>query len=363
MAGELSGDVKVPAVGKVPKKYAAGGLVIVGTLIIVYYVRKKKSSAASTSAAAGAATSTDQYPPDGTVGNPQDPYSTDPATGQTYGDEAVGSGGTYGAYGDSDSADSGSYPWDGTVGNEDDPYSLDPGTGETYGNEGSGSTGTGTTGGPPFANNSDWENWALQQLQENDSSFDVADTITALGLYLDGQPVTAAQKTLIFDATGIAGDPPVAGPNNYPPNVKTNGDTGGSGATVQVPNCAGQTAGTAHNLITDVGLKPTDPNGNVPGEASWKVTSTSPAAGTTVQQGTSVQINAQKPASTSGSVTVPNVVGQPIDKAGPAITAAGLKYSGPAPVKGKTVTITAESPSAGSKVAKGSTVRCTGKTS
>jgi PASTA domain len=64
-----------------------------------------------------------------------------------------------------------------------------------------------------------------------------------------------------------------------------------------------------------------------------------------------------------GNVTVPNVVGKPIDQAGPEITAAGLKWDGPGPVKGKVVTVTSTIPAAGASVAKGTTIRATGKTS
>lgn len=189
----LEGTVSVPGGGKVPKMYAAGGLIVVAGLIGIYYYRKRK-------AAAPAATATDQFPPDGTSGNPSDPYSTDPATGQTYGNEAAGSGGTLGAF---------------------PPGSTDTGTGGT-------GTGTGTgSGGPPFPSNSAWSNWVIQQMQASDPGASAAALIDAIGVYLAGQPVTAAQKTLIWDARAIAGDPPVSGPAGYPPNVRMGGAKGG----------------------------------------------------------------------------------------------------------------------------------------
>jgi hypothetical protein len=248
MADTLSGEVKVPGVGGVPKKEAIIGLVVVGTLIVVYYVRKRESASATTTAAA-AATSTDQYPPDGTVGNPADPYSTDPATGQTYGDESVGSG-TYGAYstytGDLGSAVTDTYPWDGTVGNEADPYSEDPATGITYGDEGlaTGGTNASPNGGPPFANNSDWSNWVIQQETSINSQTDTSTLEDALGLYLNGQPVDTSQQQMIFDAIALAGDPPVAGPNGYPPSVQLNGNTGGSGSVSTTTSSGGSTTTT-----------------------------------------------------------------------------------------------------------------------
>jgi hypothetical protein len=303
MAGTLDGDIQVPAVGKVSRKTAAGGLAVVALLIGIYYYRKRQNASAA-STAASAATSTNQYPPDGTVGNPDDPYSTDPATGQTYGNEAAGSGGTYGAYdtgddeGDLETSDS--YPWDGSVGNEDDPYSLDPASGITYGDEGlaTGGTSANPSGGPPFANNSDWETWAIQQLSTSDPSIDTDGLTTALGLYLNGQPVTAAQKTLIFDATGIAGDPPVAGPNNYPPNVQTNGSTGGSGsvstttstAKVKVPNVVGQRGEDAKKTLEAAKFKVIQTPATTPEGKSTKVTSQNPDAGTEAPSGSTVAI-------------------------------------------------------------------------
>jgi hypothetical protein len=293
MADSLAGNVKVPVVGSVPKKAAAGGVAVVGVLIVVYYVRKKNAAAATT-AAASAATATDQYPPDGTTGNPQDPYSTDPATGQTYGDESTGSGGTYGAYGaGSGAVDTGTYPWDGTTGNEADPYSLDPATGVTFGDEGlaTGGTNSNPTGGPPFANNSDWENWTVQQLQNNDPGINTGDLTDALGLYLNGQPVSPAQKTLIFDATGVGGDPPVAGPNGYPPNVRTNGSTGGAEPTVTVPNVVDEDLVTAQRNLGYAGLKSTasGPKTTKAGQVRT-VTKQSVAAGKKVAKGTNVAL-------------------------------------------------------------------------
>lgn len=69
------------------------------------------------------------------------------------------------------------------------------------------------------------------------------------------------------------------------------------------------------------------------------------------------------PTPTPGTqVAVPNIVGKRIDEAGPIIKAAGLKYSGPAPVKGHVVVITSQTPHAGTKVNPGTTVRALGKT-
>lgn len=354
----LDGDIKLPVGGKVPKKAAAGGVAVVGLLVGAYYLRKRKATAAGPQAVSP--TASDQYPPDGTQGNPQDPYSTDPATGQTYGDEATGSGGALGAFGTGNAVSSGTYPWDGTTGNQSDPYSLNPQTGETYGNQGAGPV-TNPNGGPPFPNNSAWENWAVQQLANNDPGLDQGALTTALGEYLNGQPVTAAQKTLIFDATGTAGNPPIAGPNNYPPNVRTNGHPGGGGATVPVPNVVGQSQEAAFAILAAASLKAKG-SPVVKGKV-LTVDKQNPAAGRKVAEGTTVTLtSAVKPAAGTRA-RIPNVVGMEQAKAFQALSAAGFKPSGPAPVKGKVHTVTAEHPAAGTEAAKGSRVTVTSRTS
>lgn len=61
------------------------------------------------------------------------------------------------------------------------------------------------------------------------------------------------------------------------------------------------------------------------------------------------------------TVTVPNVVGDTQANAFSAIQAAGLHPSGQTAIKGKTLTVTAQSPKSGAKADKGSTVQLTSK--
>jgi PASTA domain len=267
----MTETVKVPGVGKpLPKWAVFGGLGVAGLLIFQYYKNRKSQSA--TAAAAAAATSTSQYPPDGTVGNPQDLYSTDPATGQTYGDEAAGSGGTFGAFSGGGSS-SGIIGYD-TNGNP--IYAPGYGPGNT--------SGSGVPG-PPFSNNAAWANYAISQLGTANPNLDVGALTDALGLYLAGQPVAAAQKTLIFDAIAVAGDPPVAGPNGYPPKVQTNGGTGGGAPTVVVPNVLHLTRLDAGKKIKAAGLKD-----DATGAKHGHVVSQSPAGGSKVAPGSAVHI-------------------------------------------------------------------------
>lgn len=201
------GTVDLPGVGKVKKTYALAGGGIVLVLAIVYL--RKKSSSSSSSGTTGAAAG--MYPPDGTTGNPQDPYSVDPATGQTYGNEASGAYGT------------GSY-----------------GAGSSYGGVAADTTTpTGNQPGPPFADNAAWSQYAIAQL--TGQGMDSVTVTGALGAYLAGQQVSPAQESIINDATAVALQPPVTGPGGYPPSIRVSGSK--SGVTSSAPGLPGRPGG------------------------------------------------------------------------------------------------------------------------
>ena len=329
--------VDVPVVGKVNKNVAYGSVAVVVLLIGIYYVRKKNSAAA----APPASTTTNQYPPDGTVGDPSDPYSTDPATNQTYGDEAVGAG-TYGSY------PAGGVGSTGIIGTDSSGnpvyapgYSPQP-------------TGT-STGGPPFPNNSAWSNWVIQQAETNDPNVDIGAFTNALGLYLAGQLLNPTQKQYVFNAKAIAGDPPVAGAGGFPPGVRSEPTSTSGTHQVTVPNVVGLGFGEAYNHLVLAGLKSSPGSGGT--HASWKVTKQSPAAGALVDKGTTVTLTVPDPNKPvpAAQVTVPNVVGMGYGEAHNHIIEAGLKVS-PATGVNSNWRITSQSPAAGRKVAKNSTV-------
>lgn len=341
----MADTVKVPGVKKPLNKWlVGGGLAVGGYLIYTWY--KNRSSAATPAAAA---TTTDQYPPDGTTGDPSDPYSTDPATGQTYGDEAVGAG-TYGSYGTT-GADQGIIGYDA----QGNPIYA-PGYGPAPGD--------GTTGGPPFATNDAWANWVISQMTTNDPSLNVGNLTDALGLYLDGAAVSPAQKTLVLDAEAVGGPPPVAGANNYPPNVKVTGSGGPQPGDVAVPNIVGLGLDSADAALKTAGLKyNTDiKNPAKPGDIR-RVTAQTPAAGTQVTKGTYVNITWQNQPSTTGGgqVKVPDITGGDVGNADAALKAAGLTYNtSAAPGKtGYTRRVAAQSPKAGAEVARGTYVNIT----
>lgn len=194
----------IPGIGKMSKGWMITvGAASAGILGYAYYQHKKNAAASSsattstTAPTAGAAG--DQYPPDGTYGDPTDPYSTDPQTGMTYGDEGLYGGGS-GGFG------TGGFIGGGFTG-------------------GTGGTGSGSGSGPgSFTTNADWAQYAEQQLS---GTVDSTTLSAALGVYLTGRAASTDQVSLIDQAIAIAGYPPVAGPGNYPPNIKQGGSSGG----------------------------------------------------------------------------------------------------------------------------------------
>ena len=188
---------------QVKKGYViAGGAVIV--IAVGYGWWKNKQQAAQTGSSTPANTAAastpapsyaaggDPYPPDGTTGNTADPNSTDPASGQTYGDEGQFASG-YGAlgYGSYDGYGGGAY--------------YPPGV-----------TGSQVT----YTSNAQWAQAAEQYLTGTPGAN--ANTVAAaLGKYLTGQPVTSDQAAVIDQAIGFTGYPPVQGPDGYPPNIQT----------------------------------------------------------------------------------------------------------------------------------------------
>lgn len=77
---------------------------------------------------------------------------------------------------------------------------------------------TSNTGPGTFTNNAEWAQAALQYMIQNEPSANATTISTALGAYVNGQPVTDAQKNICEQAIAFEGLPPVAGPNGNPPN-------------------------------------------------------------------------------------------------------------------------------------------------
>ena len=174
------GTVSIPGVGKLPTWAVLGGV----GLVLVLIIRNRSGSSS-------AAASTD---PAGNTG------VIDPATGFVAGS-----------------------PED-LAALQTSAAASTPGTG--------GAVDTSTAGqvasGPPFTSTAAWSQYAISVLEGN--GYDPGALSSELGAYINGQPVTAAQESDINAAIAVAGYPPVAGANGYPPAINVSGSkSGGSG--------------------------------------------------------------------------------------------------------------------------------------
>jgi PASTA domain len=143
--------------------------------------------------------------------------------------------------------------------------------------------------------NPEWATVATNDLVEQGYS---AQTVSgALGPYLQGQAISASQVAIVQAALAYAGNPPVPGANGYPPAYNTQGTTGGGTGGGQ----------------------------------------------------------------TTSQVTVPTIIGERGEDARKTVESLGLKWSQTpsSTPKGKTTTVKTQSPTGGSKVASGSTVKAT----
>lgn len=125
---------------------------------------------------------------------------------------------------------------------------------------------------------------------------------------------------------------------------------------VTVPDVIGRTdLATAESVITSAGLK-VKANGGSAAGSHGEVTAESPAAGTSVAKGTTVTLTYTTPPIDA----VPNVVGQALSKAQSELTKAGFKSTYTTAgkvVAGAVRVVISESPEAGTKEVKGTTVK------
>jgi hypothetical protein len=255
-------DVHVPGMGNVPRKGLIAGL-IVGVAGIGYFYIKHKENSTSTTAS-----------------------TTAPSTyGYGYG---------YGGYGYSNPAFNepyigGEYGYGGAYG-----YGI----GEGYG------VGSSTAPTALATTNAAWAQ-AAENYLTNSGGYDAGTVAAALGIYITGSTLTAAQQAVVEAAIAFEGYPPDAGANGYPPAMHTStatGQGGGSGTgtgtgtgtgsgtkTITVPNVQGKRAMTAVATIKAAGLR-SHLGGPFSKNALNYVASQTPGAGTKVASGTTVDL-------------------------------------------------------------------------
>lgn len=172
-----------------------------------------------------------------------------------------------------------------------------------------------------------------------------------------GYPYGSPQDLAALQAEAGYGGFTGGGGGYYP--VGGGGTTGtpAPGTTVGVPQIVGSAQATAIAAIQAAGLIPF-PSSTESGMGN--VSTQSPAAGTQVAAGSTVywQASPGGPGG-GGQVTVPNVVGQEVDAAQRALSAAGLTWTRPSLSPGVGYHVTGQTPAAGAQAASGSAVALT----
>lgn len=218
----LDGDVKVPGMGDIPKKYAVGGVVVGGGIAVVVYIRSRKAAAnAANQTAAQAATGVTD--PAGNTCSAVDPNSgycpgsPEDISWQQSNSGYYGTGGLGSDYGGSPGGVSSAGLVTDPAGNQCTALAASgycPGTPQDLAAQGSSPAVTvPTAGGGTPETNSDWMTAALAVLPGGATSANEA----ALAGVLGGLTVTTAQKNIFLEAVGLEGQPP----QGYPTPIKT----------------------------------------------------------------------------------------------------------------------------------------------
>lgn len=185
----------------------------------------------------------------------------------------------------------------------------------------------------------------------NMSSQEAEQTLNSMGLRLGTQTAEASDK----DPDTVLSQDPTAGESlekGQAVNVKVSGGP----AQVAVPNVVGMSSSSeAARALQDSELKLGNVAETSSNEPKGHVLSQSPEQGTTVTEGTEVNITVS-----AGLVSVPNVVGETESSAKSALSNVGLKVSVVEQQSSETTgTVISQSPNAGNQVERGSVVTIT----
>jgi hypothetical protein len=278
MPGE-EGDVRVPGIGKIPKKYAIGAVVIGGGIAVIAFMRARSAAASAAS---------------GTAGD---------ATGDATGDSgsADGSG-----YEDPSAYDDG----------YEDPSAYDSGGASDLGYADPSAYATPVdAAGYPVGSAADlaWQQeqsgavttnseWAAQAI--GDTPGDAVQA--AIAGVLGGLTVTTAQKNVFMEAVGINGQPP----QGYPQPIKTSdtsaqpGPAGTASSKGTIPDVKGKPVADAVSLITEAGFKAKGPTSST---QHLYVNTQEPKGGTSAVKGSYVIF-------TASAGTAPVLAKRPVGK-------------------------------------------------
>jgi LysM repeat protein len=210
-------DTKIPGLGHFNKKelYIGGA----GIALVIGFALYRSHKNAAAAAAAAATASTDSST--GSAG------AIDPTTG-----DVVGS------------------PEDIAALEAQSSYANDTAYGYSSGEDYGSGTGTAMTG---VTSNAQWAQAAEQYLTQY-ADADPTAVSTALGAYVTGSLVTAAQVSIVEQAIAFEGYPPQSGSNGYPPSIETQPTSTGTTTTTPTgPVGPGGTPGPAGKVLPPPG--------------------------------------------------------------------------------------------------------------
>lgn len=160
---------------------------------------------------------------------------------------------------------------------------------------GIGGTGTVGQGNPQaFTSNAQWAQAAEQFITGSSGGLGAGDAVgNALGKYITGGELNTSQVDIVNQAIAFENYPPVAGPDGYPPAMRTAPvqPPPHPSNRVQVPNVITMEQEEAFKVIQGAGLKVTGTH-PVHGKI-LHVESESPKAGTTVTKGSTVHLTSK----------------------------------------------------------------------
>jgi hypothetical protein len=266
-------DGSVHVFGKeIPRKTVAGAAVVLGVGGAIYY--RHNQAAAATADTSGTASTTAQ--------------SIDPQTGDIAGSSQ-------------DAIDLAALQQEQTA-NQVDAASAITGSGQVIGYDVNGNPIYGSGGGslnPPSTGNAFTTNSQWGQAAESALGSSGTDAIgTAIGKYLQGQPLTSDQVTVIQQAMALVGSPPVPGANGDPPGIQTTGTAANPPTTTNkgqkgVPNVVGQRATPAIATLKAAGFKASTVPVRNP-QSEYTVTAQAPEGGKVATVGTSVTLTVKE---------------------------------------------------------------------
>lgn len=270
----LDGDIKILG-QSFPKKGVVIGVGVVGVAAVYYIEKRKNANAVAGAVAAGQA----------------DGSTIDPETGFEYGsteDQAALAELSGGALPVQNSS---SFQTGNVIG-------YDQFGNPIYSNQGSGQ----------FTDNGTWTQAALAALVNADPQIDSGVISAALGAYINGQPLTPDQISIVNQAIALENKPPQSGPTGNPPGwltvtvPPTGGGTGGGGGTgtpppvmVTVPNVVGERAETGIAKLKAAGFQ-VHTSSVINPKNTYSINSMTPGGGSKAAAGSTIRLGIVTPA-------------------------------------------------------------------